>query len=33
VVVVGVLGLFVWAEIQDGRDEAARERPPDEPEP
>jgi hypothetical protein len=33
VVVVGVLGLFVWAAIQDGRDEAARERPPDEPEP
>jgi hypothetical protein len=28
VVVVGVLGLFVWAAIQDGRDEAARERPP-----
>jgi hypothetical protein len=25
VVVVGVLGLFVWAAIQDGRDEAARE--------
>jgi hypothetical protein len=28
VVVVGVLGLFVWAAIQDGRDEAARDRPP-----
>ena len=26
VVVVGVLGLFVWAAIQDGRDEAERER-------
>jgi hypothetical protein len=26
VVVVGVLGLFVWAAIQDGRDEAARAR-------
>jgi hypothetical protein len=26
VVVVGVLGLFVWAAIQDGRDEAERRR-------